>query len=44
VQLTVPAIAAFGGAMVLSEHVTMRLVLASAAILGGVAIVLTKRA
>ena len=36
--------AAFGGAMGLSEHVTMRLVLASAAILGGVAIVLTKRA
>jgi drug/metabolite transporter (DMT)-like permease len=43
VQLTVPVIAAFGGAMVLSEHVTLRLLLASAATLGGVAIVLARR-
>jgi len=38
VQLTVPALAAVGGVMFLDETVTLRLGLASAAILGGVAI------
>lgn len=38
VQLTVPALAAFGGVVFLNEPVTLRLALASAAILGGVAI------
>lgn len=44
VQLSVPVIAAFGGILLLSELITMRTVLASAAILGGIAIVLTQRA
>jgi drug/metabolite transporter (DMT)-like permease len=44
VQLSVPVIAAFGGIALLSEHVTLRLVVASVATLGGVAIVLAQRA
>lgn len=44
VQLSVPAITAFGGALLLAEPLTLRLVLASLATLGGVAIVLTQRA
>jgi len=44
VQLSVPVIAAFGGVVLLSEQVTLRLLLASAATLGGVAIVLGQRA
>jgi drug/metabolite transporter (DMT)-like permease len=43
VQLSVPVIAAFGGVLLLSEQVTLRLILASAATLGGVAIVLAQR-
>jgi drug/metabolite transporter (DMT)-like permease len=43
VQLSVPVIAAFGGVVLLSEQLTLRLLLASAATLGGVAIVLAKR-
>lgn len=43
VQLSVPVIAAFGGAALLSEPVTLRLVLASVATLGGVWIVLAQR-
>jgi drug/metabolite transporter (DMT)-like permease len=43
VQLSVPVIAAIGGVIVLSEAVTPRLVVASAATLGGVALVLTQR-
>ncbi len=43
VQLSVPVIAAIGGAILLSEAVTLRLVVASAATLGGVALVLTQR-
>jgi drug/metabolite transporter (DMT)-like permease len=43
VQLSVPVIAAIGGVLLLSEAVTPRLVLASAATLGGVALVLTQR-
>lgn len=45
VQLSVPVIAALGGIAFLGEPVTLRLVLASAAILGGIAlVVLQKRA
>ncbi len=44
VQLSVPAIAAFGGVVMLSEEITLRLLLASAATLGGVGIVLAQRA
>jgi len=40
VQLSVPVIAAFGGVLLLGEDVTPRLVIASLATLGGVAIVL----
>lgn len=40
VQLSVPAIAAVGGVLLLGEAVTARLVVASAATLGGIAIVL----
>lgn len=44
VQLSVPPLAALGGALLLSEALTPRLLLASAAILGGVALVLFSRA
>ncbi len=44
VQLSVPVIAAFGGVILISEQITLRLLLASAATLGGVAIVLAQRA
>jgi len=44
VQLSVPVIAAFGGVILLSEAITPRLILASAATLGGVAIILARRA
>jgi drug/metabolite transporter (DMT)-like permease len=43
VQLSVPAIAAFGGVLLLSEPITARLIVASAALLGGVAVVLAQR-
>jgi drug/metabolite transporter (DMT)-like permease len=43
VQLSVPVIAAFGGIILLSEPITLRLLLASVATLGGVAIVLAQR-
>ena len=43
VQLSVPPLAALGGALLLSEALTPRLLLASAAILGGVALVLFSR-
>lgn len=43
VQLSVPVIAAFGGILLLSELITLRLLLASAATLGGVTIVLAQR-
>jgi drug/metabolite transporter (DMT)-like permease len=42
VQLSVPVIAAFGGVTLLSEPISLRLIVASAATLGGVAIVLTQ--
>ena len=44
VQLSVPVIAAFGGVLLLSEDLTLRLVLAATATLGGVTIVLSQRA
>lgn len=44
VQLSVPPIAAFGGALLLDESISLRLAFASAAILGGIALVLTSRA
>ena len=43
VQLTVPVIAASAGVLFLDERMTLRLVLASAAILGGVALALARR-
>jgi drug/metabolite transporter (DMT)-like permease len=43
VQLSVPVIAALGGVVFLGEGVTPRLVLASAATLGGIALVLSLR-
>jgi drug/metabolite transporter (DMT)-like permease len=42
VQLMVPVIAAFGGVAFLSEQVSFRLILGSALILGGVALVVIK--
>jgi drug/metabolite transporter (DMT)-like permease len=44
VQLSVPAIAAFAGVALLSEEITLRLLIASAATLGGIAVVLAQRA
>ena len=43
VQLVVPVIAAFGGVAFLSEQVSVRLIAASALILGGVALAVIKR-
>lgn len=44
VQLSVPPIAAVGGVILLAEAITPRLAIASAAILGGIALVLASRA
>jgi len=44
VQLSVPVIAAIGGVILLAEPLTLRLALASAATLGGIALVLLQRA
>ena len=44
VQLSVPVIAALGAVLLLAEPITLRLVLASIATLGGVALVLAQRA
>lgn len=43
VQLSVPVIAALGGIVMLGEHLTLRLVLASVAILGGIALVILEK-
>ena len=43
VQLSVPVIAALGGVMFLGESVTLRLALASFAILGGIALVILEK-
>lgn len=42
VQLSVPVIAAIGGILFLDESLTLRLVLASVAVLGGIALVILK--
>lgn len=44
VQLSVPALAALGGVLLLAEPMSLRLWLASAAILGGIAIVIQQQA
>jgi drug/metabolite transporter (DMT)-like permease len=43
VQLSVPVIAAFGGIIFLGESITLRLGLASVAVLGGIALVIADR-
>lgn len=43
VQLSVPAIAAIGGAMLLAEPITARLLLSSVAILGGIALTIHRK-
>jgi len=43
VQLSVPVLAALGGVLLLGEPITLRLVLASVAILGGIALVVRGR-
>jgi len=43
VQLSMPALVALGGTAFLSEPLTLRLVVAAAALLGGIALVLTQR-
>lgn len=43
VQLTVPVLAALGGIALLGEPITLRLVIAAAAILGGIALILLIR-
>jgi len=43
VQLCVPVIAALGGVLILGESITLRLVLASVAILGGIALVILEK-
>ena len=42
-QLSVPVIAALGGIVFLGEPITLRLALASAAILGGIALVILEK-
>ncbi len=44
VQLGVPMLAAFGGTLLLDEPLTLRLLLAAAAVLGGIALVVLDRA
>ena len=43
VQLSVPVLAAIGGATLLAEEITLRLVVASLATLGGIALVLVQK-
>ena len=43
IQLSVPVIAAMGGAMFLDEAITLRLLLSSAGILGGIALVIMSK-
>lgn len=43
VQLSVPVIAALGGVIFLAEPMTLRLLLTSTAILGGIALVIVKK-
>jgi drug/metabolite transporter (DMT)-like permease len=44
VQLPVPVLAAVGGVIFMSENVSLRLLVATAVILGGVALALSGRA
>jgi len=44
VQLSVPILAALGGSLLLGEALTLRLMLVSIAVLGGIALVLGSRA
>jgi len=44
IQLSVPVLAAVAGVLLLNEALTLRLVLASLAILGGIALVIRQRA
>jgi drug/metabolite transporter (DMT)-like permease len=43
VQLSVPVIVAVGGVLLLDERLTLRLVVASAAVLGGIGLVILER-
>jgi len=43
VQLSVPVIAALGGTLLIGEAISLRLIGASAAVLGGIALVITQR-
>jgi drug/metabolite transporter (DMT)-like permease len=43
VQLSVPVLATLGGVLFLGESITLRLVLASTAILGGIALVILEK-
>lgn len=43
VQLSVPVIAAFGGIVFLGEPISLRLAIASVAILGGIALVILEK-
>ena len=43
VQLSVPVIAAVGGVILLSEPLTLRMALASVAILGGIALIILEK-
>ncbi len=43
VQLTVPVLAAIGGIMMLGESITLRLLFASVAVLGGIALVIVEK-
>ena len=43
VQLSVPVIAAVGGVLLLGEPISLRMILASVAILGGIALVIVKK-
>ena len=44
VQLSAPILAAIGGVIFISEPITLRLAIASIAVLGGVAIIIAQRA
>ena len=43
VQLSVPVIAALGGVLFLGEPISLRMIVASVAILGGIALVIVKK-
>jgi drug/metabolite transporter (DMT)-like permease len=43
VQLSVPVLAATGGILLLSEPITLRYLLASVAVLGGIALVVIEK-